>query len=160
MVFLRWDSGEHNCPLAAPRVPPRQYISVTLTAANLTSRLGDNLLPISCHFYWAISSLTHVMARFSMYPPSMLSSAALAHSAQEMQRENTLGDLEEFSVNELISRLQILTRVENVSTKLQSLPLLPPVFCWTKHHTMMLAVHDLSVGGCFSAQTSFIDRAL
>ena len=64
-----------------------------------------------------------------MYPPSMLSSAALAHSAQEMQRENTLGDLEEFSVNELISRLQILTRVENVSTKLQSLPLLPPVFC-------------------------------
>lgn len=51
--------------------------------------------------------------RFSMYPPSMLSSAALAHSAQEMQRENTLGDLEEFSVNELISRLQILTRVEN-----------------------------------------------
>ena len=65
-----------------------------------------------------------------MYPPSMLSSAALAHSAQEMARENLLGDLEEFSVNELISRLQILTRVENVSTKLQSLPAgLPPVFC-------------------------------
>merc|ERR1719225_18455 len=50
--------------------------------------------------------------RFSMYPPSMLSSAALAHSAQEMQRENLLGDLE-FSVQELINRLQILTRVEN-----------------------------------------------
>ena len=30
MVFLRWDSGEHNCPLAAPCVPPQQYISVTL----------------------------------------------------------------------------------------------------------------------------------
>lgn len=50
--------------------------------------------------------------RFSMYPPSMLSSAALAHSVQEMQRENLLGDLE-FSVQELINRLQILTRVEN-----------------------------------------------
>ena len=51
-----------------------------------------------------------------MYPPSMLSSAALAHSVQEMQRENLLGDLE-FSVQELINRLQILTRVENVSRK-------------------------------------------
>ena len=55
-----------------------------------------------------------------MYPPSMLSSAALAHSVQEMQRENLLGDLE-FSVQELINRLQILTRVENVSRKLQTI---------------------------------------
>jgi len=44
--------------------------------------------------------------RFSNYPPSMLSSAALAHSAQELQ-------ISQLKVNELINRLQILTRVEN-----------------------------------------------
>ena len=70
-----------------------------------------------------------------MYPPSMLSSAALAHSAQEMQRENLLGDLE-FSVQQLINRLQILTRVENVSRKLQT-----RIFCH-----QYFAEHDASVG--------------
>ena len=69
-----------------------------------------------------------------MYPPSMLSSAALAHSAQEMQRENLLGDLE-FSVQQLINRLQILTRVENVSRKLQT------ILCH-----QYFAEHDASVG--------------
>merc|ERR1712117_238761 len=43
--------------------------------------------------------------RFSMYPPSMLSSAALAHSAQELLNN-------QINVNELINRLQHLTRVE------------------------------------------------
>ena len=95
-----------------------------------------------------------------MYPPSMLSSAALAHSAQEMARENLLGDLEEFSVNELISRLQILTRVENVSTKLQSLPVVAtsillnsPSHDDSAHDFFLLAV-------VIRPQTSFIDRAL
>jgi len=49
--------------------------------------------------------------RFSMYPPSMLSSAALAHSAQEMEKEVGLGP--DLDTAELIARLQILTRVEN-----------------------------------------------
>ena len=49
-----------------------------------------------------------------MYPPSMLSSAALAHSAQELLNN-------QINVNELINRLQHLTRVEIVSTKLQCL---------------------------------------
>jgi len=48
--------------------------------------------------------------RFSMYPPSMLSSAALAHSAQELEKRSLCRQL---NVNQLISRLQILTRVEN-----------------------------------------------
>ena len=82
-----------------------------------------------------------------MYPPSMLSSAALAHSAQEMQRENLLGDLE-FSVQQLINRLQILTRVENVSRKLQT-----RIFChqyFAEHddagcaHNSLLAVAKFS----------------
>jgi len=47
--------------------------------------------------------------RFSMYPPSMLSSAALAHAAQDLNRSSGL----QFNVNELINRLQILTQVEN-----------------------------------------------
>ena len=47
-----------------------------------------------------------------MYPPSMLSSAALAHSAQELEKRSLCRQL---NVNQLISRLQILTRVENVS---------------------------------------------
>ena len=85
-----------------------------------------------------------------MYPPSMLSSAALAHSAQEMQRENLLGDLE-FSVQQLINRLQILTRVENVSRKLQT------ILCH-----QYFAEHDSRL--CWrllcSAQTSFIDTGL
>lgn len=50
-----------------------------------------------------------------MYPPSMLSSAALAHSAQEMEKEVGLGP--DLDTAELIARLQILTRVENVSTQ-------------------------------------------
>ena len=41
----------------------------------------------------------------------MLSSAALAHSALELEKSLDL----EFNVNELIHRLQLLTRVENVS---------------------------------------------
>lgn len=45
--------------------------------------------------------------RFSMYPPSMLSSAALTTSA------NTLGT--QVNVEALKLRLQLLTRVENVS---------------------------------------------
>jgi len=47
--------------------------------------------------------------RFSMYPPSMLSSAALAHAAQDLNKSSGL----QFNVNELINRLQILTQVEN-----------------------------------------------
>ena len=47
-----------------------------------------------------------------MYPPSMLSSAALAHSAQELEKRSLC---RQFNVNQLITRLQILTRIENVS---------------------------------------------
>ena len=47
-----------------------------------------------------------------MYPPSMLSSAALAHSAQELEKRSLC---RQFNVNQLITRLQLLTRVENVS---------------------------------------------
>ena len=47
-----------------------------------------------------------------MYPPSMLSSAALAHSAQELEKRSLC---RQFNVNQLITTLQILTRVENVS---------------------------------------------
>merc|ERR1712038_1189126 len=51
-----------------------------------------------------------VLFRFSMYPPSMLSSAALAHSAQELEKRSLC---RQFNVSQLITRLQILTRVEN-----------------------------------------------
>ena len=85
----------------------------------------------------------------------MLSSAALAHSAQEMQRENLLGDLE-FSVNELINRLQNLTRVENVSTKLYTI--FTPCCCHqyfadlniTRSQRCWVAHDSYSVGGCYS----------
>ena len=50
-----------------------------------------------------------------MYPPSMLSSAALAHSAQQLEKRSLC---RQFNVNQLIRRLQILTRVENVSLAL------------------------------------------
>ena len=56
-----------------------------------------------------------VIFRFSMYPPSMLSSAALAHSAQQLEKRSLC---RQFNVNQLIRRLQILTRVENVSLAL------------------------------------------
>ena len=56
--------------------------------------------------------LIFVLFRFSMYPPSMLSSAALAHSAQELEKRSLC---RHFNVSQLITRLQILTRVENVS---------------------------------------------
>jgi len=46
--------------------------------------------------------------RFSMYPPSMLSSAALVVAAKVAHRSDY-----EFDFPDLISRLQILTRVEN-----------------------------------------------
>ena len=49
-----------------------------------------------------------------MYPPSMLSSAALVVAAKVAHRSDY-----EFDFPDLISRLQILTRVENVSRKLQ-----------------------------------------
>ena len=55
-----------------------------------------------------------VLFRFSMYPPSMLSSAALAHSAQELEKRSLC---RQFNVSQLITRLQILTRVENVSAQ-------------------------------------------
>ena len=51
-----------------------------------------------------------------MYPPSMLSSAALAVAAKVAHRA-TRNDYE-FDFADLVSRLQILTRVENVSRKL------------------------------------------
>ena len=104
-----------------------------------------------------------------MYPPSMLSSAALAHSAQEMQRENLLGDLE-FSVNELINRLQNLTRVENVSTKLYTI--FTPCCCHQYFAAQLISTsHDRKDAGWLttpillavviqSPQTSFIDSAL
>ena len=57
-----------------------------------------------------------------MYPPSMLSSAALAYAAKVAQSLAQRDDYE-FDFNDLVSRLQILTRVENVSRKLQFLPL-------------------------------------
>jgi len=47
--------------------------------------------------------------RFSMYPPSMLSSAALAATAQGLAQRDDY----EFDFSDLVSRLQILTRVEN-----------------------------------------------
>lgn len=50
--------------------------------------------------------------RFSMYPPSMLSSAALAYAAKVAQSLAQRDDYE-FDFNDLVSRLQILTRVEN-----------------------------------------------
>jgi len=49
--------------------------------------------------------------RFSMYPPSMLSSAAIAAAAQGLSADHEFGH--EFDISELITRLQILTRVEN-----------------------------------------------
>jgi len=49
--------------------------------------------------------------RFSMYPPSMLSSAALAVAAKVAHRA-TRNDYD-FDFTDLVSRLQILTRVEN-----------------------------------------------
>ena len=62
-----------------------------------------------------------------MYPPSMLSSAALAHSAQELEKRSLCRQL---NVNQLISRLQILTRVENVSPKYQ-------LFIYEKHYHLL-----------------------
>ena len=56
-----------------------------------------------------------------MYPPSMLSSAALAYAAKVAQSLAQRDDYE-FDFNDLVSRLQILTRVENVSRRLQFLP--------------------------------------
>ena len=46
----------------------------------------------------------------------MLSSAALAHSAQELEKRS-LCSVSQFNVNQLITRLQILTRIENVSAQ-------------------------------------------
>ena len=64
--------------------------------------------------FFLIIILVYLCCRFSMYPPSMLSSAALAHAAQDLNKSSGL----QFNVNELINRLQILTQVENVSRKL------------------------------------------
>jgi len=47
--------------------------------------------------------------RFSMYPPSMLSSAAIAAAAQVLLEQSD----HQYDIEELIARLQILTRVEN-----------------------------------------------
>ena len=63
--------------------------------------------------FFKIIILVCLCCRFSMYPPSMLSSAALAHAAQDLNKSSGL----QFNVNELINRLQILTQVENVSRK-------------------------------------------
>ena len=65
--------------------------------------------------------------RFSMYPPSMLSSAALAHSAQALEKRSLC---QELNVSQLITRLQLLTRVENVSTKYQ-------LFIYEKHYHLL-----------------------
>jgi len=49
--------------------------------------------------------------RFSMYPPSMLSSAAIAAAAQGLlERSEYHG---QYDIQDLVGRLQILTRVEN-----------------------------------------------
>lgn len=47
--------------------------------------------------------------RFSMYPPSMLSSAAIAAAAQGLLERSD----HHYDIQELVGRLQILTRVEN-----------------------------------------------
>jgi len=56
-----------------------------------------------------VISLCATEFRFSMYPPSMLSSAALAAAIQGLAQR----DDHEFDISDLITRLQILTRVEN-----------------------------------------------
>merc|ERR1712190_441918 len=52
--------------------------------------------------------------RFSLYTPSMLSSAAIATAAALGMTTNG-GQESDFDINELVRRLQILTRVDYVS---------------------------------------------
>ena len=53
-------------------------------------------------------------SRFSLYTPSMLSSAAIATAAALGMTTNG-GQESDFDINELVRRLQILTRVDYVS---------------------------------------------
>ena len=59
--------------------------------------------------------------RFSLYTPSMLSSAAIATAAAlGMNTTSSSGSIDsrrdsDFDINELVRRLQILTRVDYVS---------------------------------------------
>ena len=55
------------------------------------------------------------MFRFSLYTPSMLSSAAIATAAALGMNTDSSQD-SDFDINELVRRLQILTRVDYVSS--------------------------------------------
>ena len=60
-------------------------------------------------------SLKRFFLRFSLYTPSMLSSAAIATAAALGMNTASSQD-SDFDINELVRRLQILTRVDYVSS--------------------------------------------
>ena len=65
-------------------------------------------------------SLKCFFLRFSLYTPSMLSSAAIATAAALGMNTASSQD-SDFDINELVRRLQILTRVDYVSSYFQTI---------------------------------------
>ena len=68
------------------------------------------------------------MFRFSLYTPSMLSSAAIATAAALGMNTDSSQD-SDFDINELVRRLQILTRVDYVSSSHLLLDIIICDFC-------------------------------